>query len=368
MIHELAVKAFNKLSSSDKYKHVVLNIQTLSGNLIFKDASGIIDSNQKPMTLDTPFNIASVTKLLIASTILRLEEENKLSLTDLVSKYIMHPLIQSKVFNPDDQLSIYHLISHTSGIPDYLEIKDERKKNLFDDIVEKGDFTWKRSDFYDRVEKFGKPYFPLLRYDDNIKKARYSDTNFQLLIDIIETVTKKPIDIAFDDYIYKPLGLKHSFHEGTEKALKYKDKASIWAKDQEMHIPKALASFGDIYSTSDELIIFMRGLLSGKLFKKSDTLKKMASNWHRFGFQMIPTSPGWPIQYGLGMIRLEYPKYIPPFKKIPEFYGHTGVTGSWVFYVPDYELIVCGDVGQLYAPALPYQFMTKFLIELKKIK
>lgn len=359
--------AFDQLRKKQTFKHVVIHAETMDGNFRFMEASGIINEieNHK-MTLKTPFNIASVTKIFIASIIFLLIEEKKLSLKTKVSTYISHPLIKDENFNPGDVITIAHLLSHTSGIPDYLEIKDEHKKTLFDFIVKKGDQSWLRSDFFDRVLLYGKPYFEPQDLHHKKIKARYSDTNFQLLIEIIEHITRLSIDEAFETYIYQPLHLSSSFHEGTKKALSYSEKASLYANHQEMSIPKALISFGDIYSTTEDLVLMMKGLISGTLFKSKDTFQKMIGHWHTFGFQMIPTSPGWPIEYSYGITRLIYPKFLPPFKQIPEFYGHTGVTGSWLFYVPKYDLIIAGDVGQLSASAVPYQFMTKLLVELEK--
>ena len=360
-------KLCQKYMKNKRFKHFIVHAETMNQSFRYRHVSGIMSSSGKPMTEEIPFNIASVTKLYIASIIMMLEEEGALSIDDKISKFLPNEMIHHLHIGYEDQLTIYHLLSHSSGLLDYLEIKNKEGKTLFDIMVDHGDFSWSRSDFYQVVKNHQKSFFPPQSRHQTKIKIRYSDTNYQLLMDIIEQITHQPIEHVFEERIYKPLKLKKTFHEGTHQSSLYKDKASLWALDKEMIIPQALKSFKDIYSTSDEMIIFKRALLQGSLFKSKETTQKMISNWNTFGFQLIPTSPGWPIQYGLGFMRLKYPKFLPPFKDIPEFYGHTGVTGSWLFYCPSYDLIVAGNVGQLAASALPFRFMSELMAQLTKV-
>jgi CubicO group peptidase (beta-lactamase class C family) len=369
--HDKVNCVFNQLcekySKNKRYKHFVVHAESMDQSYQYKHVSGIISSNQKPMTEKIPFNIASVTKLYIATIIMMLEEEGLLSINDKLSKYLPQETLLNIHKTHEEDLTIYHLLSHSSGIPDYLEIKNDDGKTLFDQIVNHGDHYWERKEFFQVIKDHKNSLFPPQPINNQKKKIRYSDTNYQLLMEIIEKITQQTIEEVFEKRIYQPIKLKHTYHEGTKKSLSYLDKASIWANDKEMIIPKALSSFKDIYSTSDEMITFMRALLQGSLFKSMNTINKMISNWNTFGFQLIPTSPGWPIQYGLGFMRFKYPKFLLPFKDIPDFYGHTGVTGSWLFYCPAFDLIVAGDVGQLTASATPFRFMSELILKLKKV-
>lgn len=369
--HDKVTQVFDQLcekySKNKRYKHFIIHAESMDQTFQYKHVSGVISSNQKPMTDQIPFNIASVTKLYIAAIIMMLQEEGLLSINDKLSKYLPQETLLNIHKTHTDELTIYHLLSHSSGIPDYLEIKNEHGKTLFDHIVNHGDHYWERKEFFQVIKDHKKSLFPPQPIDSQKKKIRYSDTNYQLLMEIIEKITQQSIEEVFEKRIYQPIKLEHTFHEGTKKSLSFHDKASIWANDKEMIIPKALSSFKDIYSTSGEMIKFMKSLLLGDLFKSKHTTKQMISNWNTFGFQFIPTSPGWPIQYGLGFMRLKYPKFLPPFKDIPDFYGHTGVTGSWLFYCPAFDLIVAGDVGQLTASATPFRFMSELILKLKKV-
>ncbi len=315
----------------------------------------------------TPFWIASVTKLFIAAAILKLQEKKLLLIDHPAEKYLPQGLINGLHRTKDgvdysSQLTIKHLLSHTSGLPDYLEIKPKGGKSLFDIALEEGDRAWTVWDFMQIVREAKKPLFAPQPFDQPVQKARYSDTNYQLLIAIIEEVTGKPLDSVFKEMFFKPLGMQRTFHPGaspldpdTPQAL------PVWGGDKLLDMPLAMKSFGDLYSTTGDLLTFIRSLNSGIIFDNTRTAELMKSNWNRFGFLRSPVAPGWPIEYGLGMMRLEMPRAITPIKPVPAVIGHTGACGSWLFYCPAYDLYITGTVNQLLAAPAPFRFVPKVL-------
>jgi CubicO group peptidase (beta-lactamase class C family) len=125
-----------------------------------------------------------------------------------------------------------------------------------------------------------------------------------------------------------------------------------------------LHAFRDLYSTAEENIRFMRALLRGELFDDPATLDVMTSGWTRFGFKLVPTSPGWPIEYGHGIMRFRIPRLFSPRRATPEVIGHTGVSGSWLFYCRELDLILAGTVDQVSAAAMPFSFVPMVLRDL----
>lgn len=89
----------------------------------------------------------------------------------------------------------------------------------------------------------------------------------------------------------------------------------------------------------------------------------MTQSWHTFGFSLnpMPTSPGWPIQYGLGMMRFHIPRLFSLLHPTPPVIGHTGVTGSWLFYCPEWDVYLVGTVNQAAAAAVPFRLVPKLL-------
>ena len=169
---------------------------------------------------------------------------------------------------------------------------------------------------------------------------------------------------AFKELIYQPLGLHQTFHPGNLSVENIPEPAVFWVGGIPFLKPLLLESFRDLYSTVDDLLTFLRAIISGKLFKETKTAELMQGNWNRFG---LPTDaaairlPRWPIKYSLGMMRLRMPRIFTPFKPVPSIIGHTGVSGSWLFYCKDLDLYLCGTVDQVLAAALPFRFVPKLL-------
>jgi len=352
-------------------KQAILGVESGDGSLNWIGARGVANAEGEKMTPETPFWIASVTKLFIASTILRLQENGKLSLEDKIGTYLPADLIEG-IHKTDEEkdhskeITIQQLLGHFSGLPDYIETKKKGDKSLFEEILEEGDKEWGINEVLQRVRDYNKPLFPPQEINKKGKKARYSDTNYQLLIAIIESVMKKPLAEVFREMIFKPLGLEKTFSPDLKTFAGENSIGGVWYKDQQLKIPRAMASFQDLFSTAEELLIFMKALVKGEIFVRRETLNLMTGEWNRLGFSLSRVGPGWPMEYGLGILRFTIPGYIPPFQKVPEIIGHSGASGSWLFFCPDWDLYLVGNVSQISAPALPFQFVPKLMRELRQ--
>ncbi|WP_218838248.1 serine hydrolase domain-containing protein [Bacillus sp. FJAT-45350] len=347
-------------------------VESRDGSFSWSGAKGIADPDGTPMEVDTPFWIASVTKMYIASTILKLHESDMLNIDDLVIKHLPEDLLKGvHVINGldyYDQLTIRHLLSHSSGIPDYLEVKKKGEKTLIDKVMEENDMSWSIEDSLQIVRKVNAPLFPPETLSTKKYRIRYSDTNFQLLIAIIETVTNKSIEDAFREMLFEPLNLVNTFHPGTKPLESVGPVATVWMQDTPFdNKPQAMRAFGDLNSTVKDLIEFMRALLNGKVFDKPETLDLMLGQWQTFGFSISPIAPGWPIQYGLGMMKFKMPRFFSTLFPMPELIGHTGVVGSWLFYCKKLDLIFAGTVSQVTAAPVPFKILPKLIRKLDKV-
>src|SRR5581483_8933214 len=85
-------------------------------------------------------------------------------------------------------------------------------KNLFDVFVENPERRWTVMETIDRAKDQLKPNFAPGR------GTSYSDTNFQLLGMLIERITGKPLHVAFEEMIFRPLGLDHTFLVGFSRS------------------------------------------------------------------------------------------------------------------------------------------------------
>jgi D-alanyl-D-alanine carboxypeptidase len=347
-------------------RHALVAVERRDGSLSWAGARGMARPDGTAMTVETPFWIASITKLFIASVILKLHESGRLSIDDKVIRYLPERMLRGvHVVNGTDHceaLTVRHLLSHSSGIPDYLELQDGNGKTLIDRVLEGEDRGWTLDDVLQIVRESNKPLFPPQSLEGGKCRIRYSDTNFQMLIAIIERVTEQSVDAAFQELLCVPLHLRHTCHPGGQSPGLTKPAAAVWIQDVPFDTkPRAMRAFGDLNSTAADLITFMGALIGGKVFDRPETLELMRGTFHTFGVALSPIAPGWPIQYGLGMMRFQMPRWLPPFRSMPEVIGHTGAVGSWLFYCPKLDIITTGTVSQVTAAAAPFRVLSDLL-------
>ena len=194
-------------------KSIELAVTKGDGSYSWAGAAGIASQHgQRPMTKDTPIYIASVTKIYIATTIMKLSEEKALSLDDPMSKYLPAELIKGiDVYNGKDYsnaVTIRELVSMTSGIADYYEEKGKDGKSMSDLFVEDPEKSWTVDDTIKRTRDELQPHF------QPGTSVFYSDTNYQLLGKIIENVTHKQLSSVLEDFFFRPLGLQHTWLVG----------------------------------------------------------------------------------------------------------------------------------------------------------
>ena len=107
----------SKLTAQEEFSGAVL--VATNGNVVFAKGYGLANRELNvPNTTNTVFRLASVTKQFTAICILMLQEEHKLNVTNLISQYV-----------PDcppawRKITIHHLLTHTSGIPDFQVFPD----------------------------------------------------------------------------------------------------------------------------------------------------------------------------------------------------------------------------------------------------
>ncbi len=359
-----------QLAAPKSIHNTVVAVEKGDGSFRWSGALGEAHPDGTPMRTDTPICIASVTKLYIASSILKLHERGRIRLDAPLSIYLPQALIgglhRLNGVDYTEQITVHHLLGHLSGLPDYFDARPKGGKALIEQVIEQ-DLAFTIADTLDMVRRNLTPLFPPQPLDAahpagaERSKVSYSDTNFQLLIAIIEAVTGQPIHAALAELIFEPLALEHTWHPAAQPASV--TPATIWVDQQPMHIPLAMQSFGDLTSTPGDLLKFMRALIGGAVFDNPATFNLMTQRWHTFGFSLNPvrTSPGWPIQYGLGMMRFHIPRLFSPLRATPPVIGHSGATGSWLFYCPELDVYLAGTVNQVAGAAAPFRFVPKLL-------
>jgi len=335
-------------------RNCVLSVMKGDGSFSWSGAAGIASQDgQVPMTKDTPIYIASITKLYTATAIMRLYEKGALSLDDPMSRYLPKELIQGiHVYKGKDysyEITIKQLLSHTSGIADYYTEKPKGGKSLFDLFLEKPERLWTVDETIARARNDLEPKF------QPGTDASYSDTNFQLLGKVIEAVTVKPLHTVYEDFIFRPLGLKHTWLIGRSEPQLAPSAApaDIFYKDMNITKTRSNGAYwadGGIVSTAAEMIIFLKALNEGRIVSR-DTLKLM-HNWHKLQF---------PLQYGYGTMYFKLPRFITMVMKVPPIWGHSGSTGSFLYYSEDLNLYMAGSINQVESKSKPFRLMLRVM-------
>ena len=314
------------------------------------------------MRVDTPIFVASITKMYTAAATMMLEERKLLALDDPISNYLPAALLAGlhrfRGRDYSDQLRVYHLVSQTSGLPDYFEAAPKGGKCLFDRLVSEGDTAWDLEYVVDIAKNQLAPKFaPEPRGQAHSgKKAHYADTNYQLLGAVIEEVTEKPLHQVFEELIIGPLALSatYLYGYGQPRSPSQGAPATIYRGQQPLYLDKAMKSFGPdggMVSNVEDSLRFLRALVEGEMFSDPTTLERM-KNWKRIFF---------PMQYGLGLMRIKLPRIFSPFSPTPELVGHSGVSSAFLFYNDEAQIYIAGTLNQLENPGRPVRLMLKIM-------
>jgi D-alanyl-D-alanine carboxypeptidase len=349
-------------------RHAVMVVERGDGSFRWADAAGEATPDGEPMRADTPFHIASIDKMCTAAVVMRLWEQGLVALDASIVEYLPRSLLEglhrTKGVDRTPEITVRHLLGHSSGLADCFEDRRKGGRSLMERLFAEGDRGWTMEDLARIVRDDLTPHFPPAD-GSRPARARYSDTNYQLLIAVIEAVRGEPLHAVYDDLLFRPLELQQTWVQGHSRpASTTVPPATIWYQDQPLDLPEAIRSFPSVYSTCDDLLVFLRSLTGGNLFEDMATYSMMRRHWNRLGIPRNAAAlraPGWPIEYGLGLMRFRLPRYLNRGRTMPEVIGHTGSTGSWLFHCPELDLMLAGTVDQATAGAVPYRVVPRLL-------
>ena len=174
-------------------------------------------------------------------------------------------------------------------------------------------------------------------------KAKYIDTNHQILGLIIENITGEPVNIVLKK-LFRELNLTKTvlFEDANKDSI-----APLYYKSKEILIPLFLNSTqNDIISSARDQMTFLKAFFSGYFFPK-ERLNELAK-WNDIFF---------PFKYGIGIQKFSIPRFLSPFQPVSEMIGHCGSTGSVAFYVPEKGVYITGTTNQQASPNVAFQTM-----------
>jgi D-alanyl-D-alanine carboxypeptidase len=357
-VNERLTGLLRKLVARRGIHHANLAIVSGDGRHRWAGAAGTAGPAGTPLTPATPFFIASITKRFIITLTLQAHERGELHLDDLIVDHLPETIAaRLHVFEGIDrtgEITIRHLASHTSGLPDHFE-KPRHGPSLFQLLAAGQDQGWDFDDVVRMAREQHQPHFAPANLTTRRQKARYSDTGFQLLIRIVETVTGHSYADLLTDRILDPLGLEHTWLPRTpDRPASLAEPSTLYAKDRPLHLPQMLVSSNDLYSTTDDLLRFHQALLAGQPFSDPTTVDLLTerANLLRNAF---------PLRYGLGTMIFHVSRLTAPGRRPLTLIGHSGATGTWLFHCPELDLHLTGTVDRAEGQRIPYSVMTRML-------
>ena len=243
--------------------------------VIYKKGFGLADLEMNvPNQPNTVFRLGSITKQFTAIAILQLVEKGELSLQDSIQKFI--PDFPSK----DDKITIEHLLTHTSGIKEYLSLDHP------DPFVLRRDFLPK--EIIDFFKNEPLDFIPG-------SKRSYSNSGYIILGVIIELVSGMNYEQYVEENLFEPSGMNNSYYDKYEaiipnRAKGYEFQESKFMNSEFLSMTIAYAA-GGLLSTVEDMYKWHQSLYSNKLVD-NELLQK--------AFTSFKLNDGTETNYGYG--------------------------------------------------------------------
>jgi uncharacterized protein YbbC (DUF1343 family)/CubicO group peptidase (beta-lactamase class C family) len=220
-----------------------------NGAVVYRKAYGnrALEPSREPMTPDTVFDVASLTKVVATTTsVMRMVQLGQVKLNDPVGRYI-----PEFAQNGKGEVTVRQLLTHYSGLPADLELKPYWRGL---------DEAYARANADKLVNPPGSTFL-------------YSDVNFIVLGELVQRVSGMPLNQYAQNYIFGPLGMNMTMFNPPET---WKSRIAPTEHDGhtgsmlrgEVHDPTARAMGGvaghaGVFSTADDLAKFAQALLNG---------------------------------------------------------------------------------------------------------
>ncbi|QGU04294.1 serine hydrolase domain-containing protein [Corynebacterium comes] len=327
-----------KVDGLPKLGDVAVVLERADGSLRHTHTTGHLDPESR-------FAAGSVSKLFTHAIIFRLIDAGRLSYDTLVaSRVAAHSLDGLHVIRGEDygaELTVRHLIDHTSGLASWEDTRDPGGRSVIEQIVD-----WDRVVSVDEqmeiAARVGAKFPP-----GHGNRAHYSDLNAELLSQVAQHTTGRTFQELANRYIITPLGLEHTTfvvpgrHDYAEVRT---PKHPVWSS---RYLSSSPAS-GGVVSTANDLMTFIRAFHTGQIFDHAHIQDpQLRRIQHR------------PLRYGSGMMAMSLPKALSPLVPAPLILGHTGVHGAFAFYCPSRSAFIAGSITSIVTS--PFDLIYRYL-------
>jgi uncharacterized protein YbbC (DUF1343 family) len=321
------------------------------GRIAYRKAFGArrLRPEKEAMTVDTVFDLASLTKpIATATSVMTLVEQGKINVSDPVAKHVPEFAANGK-----EKITIRHLLTHTAGLIPDNSIRDYR----------------------DGSKEAMKRVLALKPVAAPGERFIYSDMGFVVLAELVRRVSGKTIHEYSQAAVFKPLGMTETGYlpraELKKRAAVTQQREGRWMQG-EVHDPRAYALAGvaghaGLFSTADDLAIYAQMMLRRGAYRGVRVMK--AATWEQMTRPVeVPRglrALGWDVRSPYSSNRGDL------FSR--QAFGHGGFTGTAIWIDPGHDLFViflsnrvhpsgrgsvnalAGRIGTLAAAAIPKQ-------------
>ncbi len=232
--------------------------------IYYKKAFGFANRRKKDsLTINSKFQLASVSKTFTAFGIMLLEKEGKLSYQDSIRKFFPN--------FPYKNITIHQLLVHRSGLPNYMYVADKYWKDSINTTL-------------DNCDALG--LFILhepKRYRKPGTRYNYSNTNYAILASIIEKVSNKNYVKFMKEKVFDPIGMinttvydKSDFNKNNEPVVGYIN----WRRKADNTYLNGVVGDKGIYSTVEDMNKFSRAIFENYFFTDEE-MKVAYQLWNK---------------------------------------------------------------------------------------
>lgn len=293
----------------ESYEPGAVFLVAKNGEPIYRKAFGKanieLDVNMKP---ENVFQIGSMTKQFTAIAIMMLEEEGKLQVNDAISNYIPN-------YPNGNNITIHHLLTHTSGIKDFTKMKSIMS-------IAKTDLT--PIELVDFFKDEPVDFLPGEQFD-------YNNSGYVVLGYIIEIVSGVTYEDIIEKNIFEKLGMNNSRYASDrdivkDRAYGYHNRGEFTNK---MYVSLSIPyASGALMSTVDDMLKWQKAINNNSLITEA-SLKKVFTNYTLNNGEQINYGYGWHLKDIDGITTREHGGSVFGFKSM-------GV------YVPNLNIYVIG--------------------------
>jgi N-acyl-D-amino-acid deacylase len=252
------------------------------GKIVYKKALGVSNAaTGELLKTQSAFNLASVAKQFVAMTTMILQEQGKIRYDDPVRKYLPE--------FPYAEPTIRHLLTHTSGLPEYFDLATRHTGTLD---------TLGNEDILELLVR----YKPDLDFSPG-ERWKYSNTGYILLPLIVEKASGQPFEVFFQQRIAVPLGLKNTQVYHLKLGGQPADRVYGFRRFEGNPIADDLGRFdgtdgdGNVYSSVEDLLRWDQALHGEKLVKRA-TMQEALTPVRLNDGSTYPYGFGWAIGEG----------------------------------------------------------------------